>query len=59
MDSVQNWITLGLVGFFIMALALFNVSFLKRFMVNSSITAILAGIVICNRTYLNQRRNKK
>ncbi|MDG2431137.1 4Fe-4S dicluster domain-containing protein [Flavobacterium sp.] len=57
MDSVQKaGITIGLIGLFIMALALFNVSFPnKGLWLAGSIVAILAGIVLyANRTYLNQ-----
>jgi predicted membrane channel-forming protein YqfA (hemolysin III family) len=49
-------ITLGLIGLFIMALALFNVSFPNKEMwLTGSILAVLTGIIIyANRTYLNQ-----
>ena len=57
MDVVQKLsITLGLIGLFIMALALFNVSFPNKEMwLTGSILAVLTGIIIyANRTYLNQ-----
>jgi polyferredoxin len=57
MDAIQKLgITIGLLGLFIMTLALFNVSFPnKGFWLAASITAILTGTVVYgNRTYLNQ-----
>ena len=57
MDSIQKLgITLGLLGLFIMVLALCNVSFPnKGIWLAGSIVAILAGIVIyANQTYLKQ-----
>ena len=57
MDSIQkSGITLGLLGLFIMVLALCNFSFPnKGIWLAGSIVAILAGIVIyANRTYLLQ-----
>lgn len=57
MDSVQKAaISLGLVGLFIMLLALFNVNFPnKGAWLAGAIIAIFAGIILyANRTYLNQ-----
>ncbi|WP_026976295.1 4Fe-4S binding protein [Flavobacterium tegetincola] len=57
MDGIQKLgIALGLLGLFIMALALFNVSFPhKGIWLGGAIVSILVGIVVyANRTYLNQ-----
>jgi polyferredoxin len=57
MDGVQKLgVTLGLLGLFVMTLALFNVYFPnKEYWLAGSIVAILAGSVIyANRTYLNK-----
>jgi FtsH-binding integral membrane protein len=57
MDGIQKLgITLGLLGLFIMTLALFNVSFPnKGFWLAGSIVSIFTGIVVyANRTYLNK-----
>lgn len=57
LDSIQKLgISLGLVGLFILTLALFNVSFPnKGIWLAVSLISILAGIVLyANRTYLNQ-----
>ncbi len=57
MDVVQKLsITLGLIGLFIMTLALFNVSFPNKEMwLTGSILALFTGIIIyANRTYLDQ-----
>jgi hypothetical protein len=57
MDGIQkSGIALGLVGLFIMVLALFNVSFPnKAFWLMGAIASIFVGIVVyANRTYLNQ-----
>ena len=56
LDSIQKaGISLGLIGLFIMTLALFNVNFPnKGIWLTGSIAAILIGIVVyANRTYLN------
>ena len=57
MDGIQKLgVTLGLLGLFIMTLALFNVSFPnKGLWLAGSILAIFTGIIVyANRTYLNQ-----
>lgn len=57
MDGVQKLgVSLGLLGLFIMALAMFNVSFPNKVIwLTGAVVAIFTGIIIyANRTYLNQ-----
>lgn len=57
LDGIQKTgISLGLIGLFIMALALFNINFPnKGIWLTASIVAIFGGIVLyANRTYLNK-----
>ena len=57
LDGIQKTgISIGLIGLFIMALALFNINFpYKGIWLTASIVAIFGGIILyANRTYLNK-----
>ena len=57
LDGIQKTgISIGLIGLFIMALALFNINFPnKGIWLTASIVAIFGGIILyANRTYLNK-----